>query len=186
MDTAVETEFDFSAAEVSESEPVSDVATCQTPGCHNPLTYGGRGPRPKYCSEHKRKTGGTSARTKKRQGTDYTPGITGLLQLAAVPLTVAGAQGNPAFLADAKVITVYSPGIAEALNDLAQERPEVAAVLDRVLKAGPYGALIAAIVPMTCQILANHKIVPPGVMGTVPMEQVLGIRPQEVPTNEEG
>jgi hypothetical protein len=176
MDTA--TEYDFSTIEVSESEPMPepDALTCKV--CGTSITYGGRGPKPKYCSEHKRSTSAKSPRAKKKSGTDYTEGIAGLLQLPAAALGIAGSQGKkPKYelLADAAVITYYTPGIATAVNDLAQDRPEVAAVLDKILKVGPYGALLAAVMPMTLQILANHKILPAGHMGTQTVEQVLGI-----------
>jgi hypothetical protein len=75
---------------------------------------------------------------------------------------------KPVFAADAAAITIHSENIAEALDQLAHERPEIAAVLDRVLQVGPYGVLIAAVAPLALQILANHGAVPAGVMGTIP------------------
>lgn len=92
-------------------------------------------------------------------GPDYRGGVMGLLQVVSMPLMVAGAK-NDALLADAATISIHGPVIATALADLAAERPEVAAVLDRVMSAGPYGALIAAVVPLAVQIAANHRAVP--------------------------
>jgi len=101
----------------------------------------------------------------KTKGPSYTEAVHGMFQMVALPLTFV----NPA---DAWTINQHAGNIAVALNDLAQERPEVAAMLDRMLKAGPYGALVAACVPMICQLLTNHKLLPPGILGTVPKEQI--------------
>lgn len=183
-----DTAFDFSAVETIETEPVDmpDVKMCSTPGCSNPVAeYSGRGPRPKKCKDHKGKTNSSSApRKKKSYGTDYTEGVTRLLSMPAAMLGVIGSQtNNLPLVADAAVVDHYAPQVAAAVNDLAQERAEVAAVLDRVLKAGPYAALIGAVVPMAFQILANHKVVPPGMGGTMTAEQVLGLSPQKDPAD---
>lgn len=183
-----DTAFDFSTVESIESEPdmSSEVTTCNAPGCLNPVaTYSGRGPRPKKCTEHKGKSPGTATRKKKSYSTDYTEGVTQLLSVPAAILGVVGSQtNNLPLVADSAVINHYAPKVAEAVNDLAQERPEVAAVLDKVLKAGPYAALMGAVVPMAIQILANHKVIPAGIAGTMTAEQVLGIpseRREETP-----
>lgn len=189
MDTM--TEYDFSATEALESEPPPpmpdpDTSFCQTPGCHNPtVEYGGRGPRPKHCVEHKKGSKSTSTkRAKRTTGTDYTKGITELLMLPAGVLGIVGMQTKRLDLvADAAAIEQAAPGIASAVSDLANERPEVAAVLDRILKAGPYGALLAAVIPMTVQMLANHKVIPAGVMGSKTPEDLLGI-PTENATSD--
>jgi hypothetical protein len=104
--------------------------------------------------------------------TDYRTPLLGLFQIPAGALAIAGMQ-RPVFAADAAAITIHAPNIAEALDQLAQERPEIAAVLDRVLQVGPYGVLIAAVAPMVLQLLANHRAIPPGVMGTVPAETLV-------------
>lgn len=176
-----DTAFDFTTIETVESEPMSieTPVMCNTPGCNNPvMPYGGRGPRPKKCKDHKGKSGPTTSRKKKSYGTDYTEGVTELLTMPAAVLAVVGSQtNNIPLVADAAVVEHYAPRIATAVNGLAQERPEVAAVLDRVLKAGPYAALIGAVVPMAIQIMANHKILPAGMGGTMTAEQVLGMTP---------
>ena len=186
-----DTAFDFTTIETTESEPdftmsSNDVAICNAPGCSNPVAeYSGRGPRPKKCKDHKGKTNSSAPRKKKSYGTDYTEGVTQLISMPAAILGVVGSQtNNIPLVADAAVINHYAPKVAEAVNDLAQERPEVAAVLDRVLKAGPYAALMGAIVPMAIQILANHKVIPAGIAGTMTAEQVIGIpteRREETP-----
>jgi hypothetical protein len=198
--TATETEYDFSAmGEALPSNNVppdydppreTDALTCTEPGCSTPLSYGGRGRKPTKCAIHKR--GGSkpgapkrlSGRGKAKGGTDYRPGILGLIQLPAGVLAIAGLN-KPELAADAATLTVYAPGIAEAVNDLANERPEIAAVLDRVLAVGPYGALIAAVAPMALQILCNHDVVPSGILGTVPKEALFAHMEAERKAQEE-
>ncbi len=177
-----DTTYDFSSVETIESEPETimtpkEIDMCNVPGCTNSVAeYSGRGPRPKKCNDHKGKSATATPRKKKSYAPDYTKGITELLSIPAAVLGVVGMQtNNIPLVADAEVISRATPAIASAVNDLAQERPEIAAALDRILKAGPYAALIGAVVPMAAQILANHKVIPAGIMGTKSAEQVLGI-----------
>lgn len=102
-------------------------------------------------------------------GPDYRSSIIGLLQLPAGALTAAG-MVNPILALDGLTIAIHAPTVAEALNDLAQSNPAVAAALDYVLQVGPYGAIIAAIIPMIAQILVNHGTIPAGIMGTLSPE----------------
>jgi hypothetical protein len=85
----------------------------------------------------------------------------GLLQMPAMGLSMIGRQTkNPALQADGMAIAMHAATLAEAVNATAQAQPEVARALDRVMKAGPYGALIAAVVPLALQLAANHKMIP--------------------------
>ena len=92
-------------------------------------------------------------RGRKPKKPDYTEGINGLFQLVSVPLAFTAP-------ADAYAVAAHGPNISKAVNDLAQERPEVAAVLDKVLKVGPYGALLGAVIPLAVQIMHNHNVIP--------------------------
>lgn len=119
----------------------------------------GAGPRPKR---------GTAGKTSPKTGglTDYRPGINGIGQMLAFGISF----GAPA---DAAAIMVHTPGIAEALNNLAAVKPEVAAVLDRLMTAGPYGEIMMAVVPLVVQILCNHNRVPAGMLGSVPADELI-------------
>jgi hypothetical protein len=101
--------------------------------------------------------------TSKKSAIDYRPGVKGILQIPTGVLTGMGlASKNDMFLADAYTIGMYTDGIAEALNDLAQDNHQIAGVLDRALAAGPYSALIMAVLPMMAQLGVNHGVIPPG------------------------
>lgn len=90
---------------------------------------------------------------------DYRAGIAGVLQVPTAALAMAG-RFKPVLAYDAAAIAIHTPSIAEALNTLAQEEPRVAAVLDRVLAIGPYGAIVGVAVALTAQIAVNHKRLP--------------------------
>lgn len=107
---------------------------------------------------------GAAATTRKapvaaRGATDYRPGINNLGQMVAFGLSFAAP-------ADAAAIMVHTPPIAEALNNLAAVKPDVAAVLDRLMSAGPYGEIMLAVTPLIVQIMVNHHAIPAGLMGT--------------------
>lgn len=90
----------------------------------------------------------------------YAQAAAGVLQLPAFVLGMLG-RTQPVFALDAAAISMHTPGIAKAVQEVAMQEPRVAAVLDRVLKVGPFGALLAAVVPLVMQLAANHKIVQP-------------------------
>jgi hypothetical protein len=100
---------------------------------------------------------------------DYREAVAGLLQIPAFILASAG-RLNPVLEYDGISIAAATPDIAEAVNSLAEQEPRVAAVLDKILTVGPYGALLGALVPLAAQIAVNHKKIPAGTMGTLEPE----------------
>lgn len=133
-----------------------------------------RGPKssPRAASSPRRPKAAAPRAGTRPKAPDFRPGINGMFQLAAAPLAFA----QPL---DAMAVATHGPNIAEALNDLAQERPEVAAVLQRIMSVGPYGAVIAAVLPLVMQILHNHDMVPEAaaekVPGVVPKSELLAM-----------
>jgi hypothetical protein len=94
----------------------------------------------------------------KPQQPDYREAVSGIFQLATAPLLIAGqALKKPALIADAAILVQSTPGIANAVNNLAHSDPKVAAILDRLLTVGPYGETIAELIKPTAQIIANHR-----------------------------
>lgn len=103
----------------------------------------------------------TATRAKTPGVTDYRPGIMGLLQIPAMGLSMIGRQSkNAALQADGMTLAMHAGNIAEALNMTAQTQPQVAKALDNIMKAGPYGAILTAVVPLALQIAANHGVIP--------------------------
>lgn len=105
---------------------------------------------------------------------DYRQGIVSLLSLPAGILGAAGAGlGRRELVADAATVMTHAPALADGLNELAGLDARVAGVLDRVLAAGPYGALVGALVPAFAQIAANHGMIRPGSLGTADPETLI-------------
>lgn len=99
---------------------------------------------------------------------DYRAGIEGIGQLAGGALFFVAP-------ADAAAVMLHTPPIAAALNHLAQQDPRVAAMLDKLLAVGPYGALLAAVMPLVLQILTNHGKIPAGVLGTHTPDDLIAV-----------
>jgi hypothetical protein len=102
------------------------------------------------------------------QRAKYAEGVAGLLQVPAMALSFV----NPV---DGFCVAQHTPGIAGAVADLAVERPEVAAALDKVLAVGPYGALIGAVLPLVVQLMHNHNMMPEPIaksMGATPKKDI--------------
>ncbi len=118
----------------------------------------------------------------KAKGPDYAAGVMGLLQIPAAGLAVAG-QVRPELAADSAALLIYGPPMANAIAELAAQDARIAAVLDRIMAAGPYGALIAAAVPLVAQIMVNHDLLPAGLLGTASKDEMIraggGVPPQE-------
>lgn len=126
------------------------------------------GPRPTGGPSGPRKAPGpprarpaSSGGRSKTKGPDYKRQLDGMLQLVCMPLVFTAP-------ADAAALVVHGDGITSALADLAHEDPRVAAVLERVLAVGPYGALLSACLGLGGQLAVNHGLVP------VQMAQYLG------------
>ena len=92
-------------------------------------------------------------------GVDYRAGAMALLQLPAVALTVAS-KFKPTLALDAAAVTLHAPNLAEAAALTAQADERFAAILDKALSIGPYGALLGAALGLGMQIAANHGAVP--------------------------
>jgi len=88
--------------------------------------------------------------------------LTGFGQLAQAPLIGFG------LYADAATVGQYAPPLARELAELAGKYEQVAALIDPLIKVGPFTAIIAVALPFIAQLGVNHKRLPAGVMGTVP------------------
>lgn len=126
----------------------------------------------------KPKTAGGSK--KAAQGADYAQGLQDMMAGPLIGLTLAGMK-RPELLADAAALEAHLPPIADALGKLAADRPEIAAMLDRLMSAGPYTALMSATVPLALQLGANHGLLKGGMFGTVPPEALIMELPQPTP-----
>jgi hypothetical protein len=75
--------------------------------------------------------------------------------------------------ADAAAIGNHFGPLAVELANAAEGSEALAKPIDMLIAVGPYGALIAAALPLALQLAANHKLVNAGMMmgqGVVPPE----------------
>lgn len=110
----------------------------------------------------------SSTTTKKTTETDITKkraeALSGLGQIVQAGL-IAGKQ-----YADAGALGIHWDNISKEVATLAEKQESVAKLIDPLLQAGPYAALIAVVLPLGLQLAVNHGIGNPGMMGTVPKE----------------
>lgn len=141
-----------------------------------PLGYLADGVTPRKRAVYK-KSGGAKPKPASRSKVDYRTTVDDLLTMLALPLT---AVPNKAVTADGVALLRHSSSIAAALDTLAKDKPEVAAVLDKLATTSAYGGMVIAVLPLLLQVLANHMVVPVGIAGTVtPDELIASVQPDE-------
>lgn len=130
-----------------------------------------RAPRP--AARGPRKT--STRRSSVAVGVDYTEAINGIGQLIALPLGLAG-RANRKLAYDAATVVAFLPDVAAFGNELAQNEPRVAALLDKIVTVGPYGKGVALALGIGAQIAVNHGWIPVEAgrtMGAMEPEQLM-------------
>lgn len=77
--------------------------------------------------------------------------------------------------ADAWAVAHHTPTIADATHQLALADPRVAGLLEKFAVIGPYGAFVAALLPLGVQLAHNHGLLNEQMavpMGAVPVSQL--------------
>lgn len=109
------------------------------------------------------------------QRPDYRQSVFGLIQMIALPLGIAGAQtGSVPLKADAAALALHAEPLADGVQIAAEQDPRMAAILDRLLKAGPYAALMVPTLALLAQLGVNHGLLPLGLLAQI------GVMPPEV------
>jgi hypothetical protein len=80
-------------------------------------------------------------------------GVNGIFQLAAAGCVMKG------WYPDAAAFAKHGPNVARELVSLGEQQESVGKVIDYLCAAGPYTAIITAILPLALQIAANHNAV---------------------------
>jgi hypothetical protein len=119
----------------------------------------------RYAKRDARRRAGSKA-TGKGKPSPYRENVLGLIQIVGLPLAAAGSRDDR-FMADLVALNATAPGIADAVDGIAQSNRRMAAALDKLAEVGPYGLLIGALTPLILQVATNHGLLPAGMMGTV-------------------
>jgi hypothetical protein len=77
--------------------------------------------------------------------------VNGLFQLASFGSVMVGNY------ADSATIAEHGPAVSREIVALGQQNERIGQWIDYLNQAGPYAGLITALLPMTLQLLANHK-----------------------------
>jgi hypothetical protein len=92
---------------------------------------------------------------------DYRPAVLAACQIPIMALSMVGKfTDNEAFSMDAATIQLNAAAIAEFAQGSATESESIAALLDKLMVVGPYGAGAVLILGIGAQIAANHKVIP--------------------------
>jgi hypothetical protein len=94
----------------------------------------------------------------------------GLMELGQLAQGICLMAGQ---YADAAAIGKFFPPVAGELANVADSTDVLARPIDFIIEVGPYGALIAAGMPLVMQIMANHRLVKADMLmaqGVVPPE----------------
>lgn len=78
--------------------------------------------------------------------------MNGLVQLGTFGLIITKQY------ADAGAIKKHGPGLVHEIAVAAEKDVKLAKAIDSTASVGPYGAIIAAAMPLVLQLLANHKV----------------------------
>lgn len=100
---------------------------------------------------------------------DYGGPVRMLGALLAGGLTAAGLK------VDAWTVLHHTPAIATATHDLALADQRVASLLEKFAVIGPYGAFVAALLPLGVQLAHNHGLLKEDLavpMGAIPVAQL--------------
>lgn len=96
--------------------------------------------------------------------------LTGSLVSLGTVVAASGAMVSPALTADGVLICQHAPHVAAALDKVAQNDPRVKAALEKMLTAGVWSGLVAAMLPLVVGIAANHGAIPPHVAALLGMD----------------
>jgi hypothetical protein len=102
----------------------------------------------------------TDTAPRQRATTARKPSAASLEKRLAGSLTMLGTVVSLASPSDGIVVVSGVPALAASLAKLAEENPAVRANLERMLTAGAWSGVIAAVLPIALGIMANHGAVP--------------------------
>lgn len=91
-----------------------------------------------------------------------------LATFAAVEQRRIGKDEVGSFTLDIVTIDSHKGPLAEAITDLAEHYPVLGAVLDKLAKATPFGALLSVAISLGAQLAENHRALPTHLRGASP------------------
>lgn len=126
---------------------------CET--CGAPLTYSGRGRRPRFCAQHKpRATASATPATKGRPTFDVLETqLAGMLAGLGMILQVVDQF-------DGNVFILRSEAVAKQWRDAAEKSPAIRRILEKMLETSAISGFIGGVSLLALPILSHHGILP--------------------------
>lgn len=145
-----------SATAEPDETPAADPNVLECVVCGKPLTYAGRGAKPKYCDDHKTRrsstpTPGGSSRTSKDER--IRKELTSTLAMLGLGVMTVDQY-------DGLVIIDRSADTVNALMTVAEHNPRVRKALEQMLEVSVWAALGVALAGMAVPIAVHHGILP--------------------------
>ena len=123
--------------------------------CSTPLTYGGRGRKPRFCQEHRPNKGSSAPKAQSRSTESLVAAIEDFyLQIGMVVGFAPGCQ------ADAMEIAGSAATLAKSWGGLIERDPKVRRMWERILGGSGWGSVVVAHAMVAYPILINHGLVP--------------------------
>jgi hypothetical protein len=142
-----------------ESPVTPIVSDYQCEVCATPLTYGGRGRKPRFCAEHKPK--GSAASKSKATNVDTLIGqITDIYVALGSALTFV-----PPTAADGMIVATHASQMAESWRPLLIRDAKVRKFWERICTGGGWGTVVMAHGVVALAIMQAHNVTLPGFGG---------------------
>ncbi|WP_129286724.1 hypothetical protein [Streptomyces sp. GZWMJZ-114] len=129
---------------------------------------------------------GTRRRGRPKGATDKAPRkrtapTASLEKRLAASLTTVGTVAALVSPADGMVVVQGVPALASALARVADENPSVKANLERMLTAGAWSGVLAALMPIVIGVMANHGAIPSGLASMLGAQAAADEAPAQAP-----
>lgn len=136
---------DLDAAPAPADTPVSappadgpDIVVCQEPGCGMELEWSGRGRKPKFCDEHKRRTSPKDAPAPgQRRPRGFAGRLENVQQALTEQLVETGAMVSVVLPCTGITLTKRSERTAAALANIAADNPRMLEILEQTASILP-------------------------------------------------
>lgn len=154
--TPIKDEIRPESADAPDDAPESVAGDDTCIVCGKPLSYSGRGRRPKYCDEHRPSRGGATKAATAGRSTKHDRmkrELTGTLALIGTGLMMVEPY-------DGIVVLDRAEATVDALMDVAAHNPRVMKALEQMIDVTVWGALGTALAGIIVPITAHHGVLP--------------------------
>jgi hypothetical protein len=136
--------------------PPADDLTCEE--CGTPLTYAGRGRKPRYCAEHRKQPAANPRKVPSGRIGSTDALVNQISNLYMVLGTVLGMSKATTF--DGMIVASNAAELAESWRPILDSNPKVRAFWEKASTTGNLSVLIGAHIGVILPIMAHHGIGP--------------------------